>query len=312
MAKQTLRLKYLTGIFLLLIFSVSLLDAWGLHTLEKYGVFARFHAVDTRTFDELGRSQPLTSYSDAIWFRQELAGAGLNHGSDEQQVVQVMKWIMNQVNKADVSSPGSAREALQLARNGEGLSCGAMSQIFGEALNSLGFQTRQIQLVRSLLNNKDTHVTTEVLIGGKWVIFDPTFNVSYKKNGTLIGVQEIRKALLDGTASDIKPCFYGEVAYPARLEAYYLNWLPLYNNLFIYEQRNTELWSKIPPFRYLFGPRIYYLEENSKGLWYFELEEKVYFVFVVLLPVITCILFLVLILTLFICSRKKGVNYYRI
>ena len=159
-----------------------------------------------------------------------------------------------------------------------------MSRIFTDAARTVGFKARRVQLVRTLLNDKDTHVTSEVLLDDHWVVFNPTFNVSYEKGGRLLGAAEIHQSTLDGTAETIRPVFSGEVEYPARLKDYYLNWLALYSNVAIFQEAQDNRYSRFPPFRFWLGPSLEYLESQPTGLWQLRFANQEYFFYAVILP----------------------------
>jgi hypothetical protein len=262
-------------------------DAWQIVGLRNQGAFLRFQRLDSQAFDELYR-QSGPSAEDLDFFAGKLEQAGLyGIDGDKQRIVFVLRWVMDHVNSAALDTSASATEAFQRAQEGQGLSCGSMTLIFAAAVRAAGYKARRVQLVRSVLNDIDTHITVEVLLNGRWVIFDPTFNTSYEKGGVLIGAQEVRQSLIDGRQELIKPLFYGEVVYPARLSAYYLNWLPLFNNLFILFPEHG--WH-LPPFRYWWGPQWNYLETTANGLWYFQQANRSYLLYAVLLPITSALL----------------------
>ncbi len=268
----------------------ALLWAWdvgGIRFLREAGTFLRFQRVDSRVFAGLYRESDATPEIKEF-FAPGLAAAGLSRvEGDKARIVFVLKWVMNHVKVAQLDHSTSSIEAYQNAERGAGLSCASMSRIFTDALRSAGFKARRVMLVRSLLNDKDTHVTSEVLVDEHWMVFDPTFNVSYDRNGRLLGVEEIHQSILDGTADTIRPVFYGEVAYPNRLKEYYLDWLALYNNIAIFQEAKGGMYSQLPPFRFWIGPRLDYLESEPTGLWQLRLANQEYFIYVVILPFVS-------------------------
>lgn len=262
---------------------------WGFLSLRKYGLAARPEVINSTKLASLGRHGELRSGSADLQLPLELADSltavAIEGEGSRARAVTVLRWSMNQVRTVEATEPRSAREALELVNTGRGMICSGMSVLFTGAMESAGLRARQVYLRRSFTSFFDTHATTEVLIDGRWVIFDPTFNVSFAKGGKLLGAAEIRESLLRGTARDIEPIFYGEVAYPVRLEDYYLDWLPLYNNVGVLSGTAT-WWGKFPPLRYWSGPRMYYLEEPSSSSP-LELLKQLCFVIVVLLPFLT-------------------------
>lgn len=169
---------------------------------------------------------------------------------------ELLRAVMNGVTRVGPDPRGGVRQFLEHAKAGGGLVCFGMAHLYAAAAQGNGLQARTIALSRNLGDRYDAHTTVEVRHEGRWVLFDPTFNVSFARDGILLGAEEIQKAFLDGTFPAIAPVFYGPVRYPARLEAGSLPWLPLFNNVFVLDAQRGVL-AKLPPLRYWLGPRIY-------------------------------------------------------
>jgi len=261
-------------------------DAWGLKALRSSGTFLRFERADAATFARLDLASPATPEIFSF-YKPKLAAAGFDRVTgDTQRIVFILEWVMNHVGASAGGWSASALDAYQGAQEGRALSCDSMSRVFVAAARAEGFTARSVQLVRTVLNSKDTHVTAEVRLNNGWVIFDPTFNVSFARDGRLLGVQEMHEALLDGSGAGITPVFYGEVRYPARLQHYYLDWMPLYNNVFILEAGHHGLFARMAPFRFWLGPRWVYLESQPTALWQWSLANQDYVLYTVLLPML--------------------------
>jgi SAM-dependent methyltransferase len=170
--------------------------------------------------------------------------------------VELLRAVMNRVTRVGPDPPGGVRQFLEHAKAGGGLVCFGMAHLYAATARGNGLHARIIGLSRNLGDRYDAHTTVEVRQEGRWVLFDPTFNVSFARNGILLGAEESQQALLEGTLQTIVPIFYGPVKYPARLETYYLHWLPLFNNVFVLNAGGKGL-AKLPPIRYWFGPRAY-------------------------------------------------------
>jgi hypothetical protein len=78
--------------------------------------------------------------------------------------------------------------------------------------------------------------------------------------------------------------FHGAVRYPARIENYYTDWRPLFNNVFIpdWSRREHQL-AKFPPFRYWHGPVVYYRDDIGSTS-HIDAANKALFVFLVIVP----------------------------
>lgn len=170
--------------------------------------------------------------------------------------VALLREVMNGVPRVGPDPRGGITQFREHVKAGEGLVCFGMAHLYAAAAHGNGLQSRIVGLSRNLGDRYDAHTTVEVRQGGRWVLFDPTFNVSFRRNGVLLGAEDIQRALLEGTHQSIVPVFYGPVKYPARLETYYMHWLSLFNNVFVLDVGGTGL-AKLPPLRYWFGPRIF-------------------------------------------------------
>lgn len=82
------------------------------------------------------------------------------------------------------------------------MECGGATETFIWALRAVGLHARLVQLAGKRFlegdDRFDTHVTAEVLIGNKWVMSDPTYNVSFRCYGELLSVQGIKACLREG------------------------------------------------------------------------------------------------------------------
>jgi hypothetical protein len=205
------------------------------------------------------------------------------HGLDH---LTLLEQVMDLVGKCEPGPSTDVLHALEHVRRGGGLLCSGMANLYFNVLRLNGFIARRTYLMRHLFDRNDTHVTVEVLVDGKWIIFDPTFHVGFEKNGQLIGAQTISESLHDGSFNTIKPRFYGSVRYPPRLETYYTHWLPLFNNVLIpdRDQPYLSLWARIPPLRYWCGPVMYFQKVPNVSYEHLRFQDGLYFLFVVVLP----------------------------
>lgn len=254
---------------------IAAIDIAGIYALQRSGTFVRFDPASRAEFREL--SEPLIP-GDVEFYRSEIEAVPAEPGP-------TLQWVMNQVGGvSDTPSGVSSPEALRLARGGEGLWCGPMARMFRDAARAQGLRALTVQLWSSVLAPQHHHVTTEVWVDGRWIIYDPSFHTSFEMDGRLLGVADIHASLYDGTYSQIEPRFHGEVRYPARLDDYYVNWLPLYSHAFIMENASPPLWARIPPLRYWFGPRQRYLTEAGGSSLHAAAVSDFYLLFVVILP----------------------------
>lgn len=197
----------------------------------------------------------------------------------------LLKEVTSFVTKVGAEPSGDAATMIMHIENGGGLICSGMAKVYASLANAKGLQSRRIMLTRHLFNRFDTHQTVEILYQNRWVIFDPTFSVSYALGGQLLGAGDVQKALLNGDANEIVLIEYKKNTYPASLEQYYMDWPLLFNNVFVIKE-STELWRKMPPMRYWYGPTRYAGRIDGISNEHIHFANMIYFVFWVMLPLV--------------------------
>ncbi len=286
--------KYLTIICLSAFCILFIIDAGGLWLLRRHNATVHIKKVlDLNSLHINNNSNGLEV------FKEKFSG---------RSPVEIMEKVMNFVPRQERFDSFDPVITYQHVQNGGGLACSGMANLYSASLSSNGFEHRQILLMRNPFGIYDTHTLIEVFQDGRWVIYDPTFNVSYKIKNRLIGAQDISETLHGGSFYEVIPVFYGEVAYPVRLETYSMNWLPLYNNVFVMEHFNVGLLQRLPPFRYWFGPTLYWqspIGEDNLPVQWFEFQDIFYFWTIVIIPIMCLILFFITIF-LAINIKKNG------
>jgi len=128
----------------------------------------------------------------------ELASAGQTYEL-AQELMSTIYWSIPQVASPD-DSPWYDLDHLIADSIGRqrGHICGGLSMNFVVALASFGFRHRAVGLF-SDIENYDSHVSVEVLIGNRWIIFDPTFNLNFVDEQTrYLSWYEVRNQCLRG------------------------------------------------------------------------------------------------------------------
>lgn len=291
--RQTGRARYIP--FLLgLCFSLGVLDVAAFLWLRHQTLASRFVAAST--FDEIARPN--------IRFDAPQPLAADLQGNDP---VQLMRRVMNRVHKVGRSPMGDAAALYAHAQSGGGLTCGGMAALLDHTLRANRIPSRIVQLKRHLLDRFDTHVVVEALTDGEWIVLDPTFNVTYEIDGRRLGVEELAHGVRSGAIVQVQPHFHGQVAYPVRLNAYDTDWRPLFNNVLLAQPPGEpDLFRKLPPLRYWYGPVTYYLA-GTGSTGHLELCDSLYFTVVVVLPISLGVL-LVAIAVSWIVRRTNGVD----
>jgi len=102
--------------------------------------------------------------------------------------------------------------------------------------------------------------------------------------------------------------YYGDRVYPAHIDEYYLDWRPLFSNAYVHVSPQ-EIWRKFPPLRYWYGPKYYYFGEDLH-LWA-EAGNSMYFLFIVVLPIILAFILSAFIFTLAKIKTRSRSNHIK-
>jgi hypothetical protein len=203
----------------------------------------------------------------------------------------LLRQVIDSVTKIESGPEAPAGAILDHLDQGGGLLCAGLARLYAATLVANGQEARVVSLSRNFPDRSDSHTTVEVRQDGRWVIFDPTFNLSFIREGVLQGAEEIHRALIDGTASEIHVVRYPPGRYPGRLERQAVHWLPLFNN--VYALDPSEGWlAKLPPLRYWLGPRLLLLALPGHPNEHAECLNAVYRGVCVELPAAALALFL--------------------
>jgi hypothetical protein len=229
--------------------------------------------------------EPVASFRmDSTWASELAELASL---PDEQaRATAGMAWLMNRVHTVERPvKTGPPEQMLAAIESGEGALCGQMAYLFRHVLASLGLSSRTIYLQRNPFDCFDDHTLVEVMVAGRWILFDPTFNLIFRGvDGRLLNAFEIKEKVFLGKNSEVRPEFLGEVRYPPRSEDYYIGLLSLFCNVYMRTAGSPGL-GRLPPMRYFLGPRLYYVavageSDNSMAVW-----RRFYASTVLLLPI---------------------------
>ena len=286
--KWTVRL-----LFIILLF-VVVGNVTALYLSKKYRYFSK--------------TVPVVNFNDLEYYYPETVPKEIKQfAGDSPQCI--MKNVMNFVSgkKPGRRKSDYIKDIFEHAELGGGLSCAGMAELFLYALRSQGYKARKLFVVKSIGDQYATHTIVEVFENNKWVIYDPTFNVSFEREGQFLGAIDIAKSLVDGSFIKIKPIFYGEVAYSARLEMYPIHWLAHFNNVLMFKHADysSSWWVRNTlqlVVRYWQGPVLYYFSPTGKSNDYLELINYFYFFFTCICPLF--ILSLIVLVFILVFLRK--------
>ena len=231
---------------------------------------------------------PKQQYHPNVAFKDKIAKEPWAQ-SDQvlERCLGALRWTMDQVHTTlDHSRLKEPEELLKFAAKGGGVLCYGMAVLFQYVLSALGIYSRILILYSNLFNSSEIHATVEVLLDGKWVVFDPTFHISFTDtDNNLLSATDIRENLFTGRFQDNNIKFYGEVAYPIRVDKYYINIFLMFNNIFVLEQGNLNLLAMIPPWRYWYGPKLYYQKLALESDQHLRFWQWLYLIIVLIIPI---------------------------
>ena len=251
----------------------------GIHVLRSLGIVARYVPVP-----EFRSVDPVCPELNSEFDRQT------RREFRDTSPLALMQRAMNEVGCVASTPATDVRGLLEHVRTDGGLTCGGMATVFNYICQLNGLRSRTIQLQRHLGDRYETHVVVEVEHNGRWTVFDPTFNVTYALGGRDLGADELAAAVYNGQIAEARPVFHGDVRYPARIDDYYTDWRPLFNNVFIPDwSRRTHRLAKFPPFRYWHGPVVYYRDDVG-STHHIDAANNALFVFLVIVPMVVGLL----------------------
>ena len=258
-------------------------------SLRKGALLARLVPADSWESINGGRNR------DMAWLRKLLPKENWVTGSGDidERAIAALKWTMNRVQRIGSTTGADPQKLLAVAEAGSGLGCAGMATIYSAVLSSIDIKNRTVSLSRNMLDAYDSHTIVEVCLeAGRWAVFDPTFNISFiDRDGGLMSAQDIKAQVFHEFGAGINVVFHGEVAYPARWDRYYLNIFKLFNNVFVNVPGTRRGIFKLPPLRFWFGPRLYYLKLPYESTAHLDSLNRLYLLAVVLLPILILLVF---------------------
>lgn len=221
----------------------------------------------------------------------------------EEKSIKALQWLMGKINSYPVHTnirKNSSSALLGLIeQDKKGLICYNMAQLYSDILYAAGVQSRIVFLQRNIFDMRDTHATVEAFINGRWVIFDPTFGVSFiDAQDRLLSSQEVKSLLFNSIQNVVNTRFYGSAGFVGRVEKYYLNILVCFNNIFVYDSAKFRSIWRYTPLRFMFYGKLYYEKLPNESVAHLEFLRKIILFSTIILPVsiilLICFIFSVL------------------
>jgi hypothetical protein len=159
-----------------------------------------------------------------------------------EKAIAIREVLLNISSGKNEGIEGSPTELLRGLKAGKALTCRDLSLLYGFMLNLVGFNVRHIVVSRSLFDIWDSHSIVEVWDERrrKWILSDPTFNVSFKKNGEYLSSDEVYDLIHSGDYDSIKVLHGHPTKYEYSLKKYYISYFSLFNNLFYISHINPK------------------------------------------------------------------------
>jgi len=122
----------------------------------------------------------------------------------ELRIITLMNWVNDHVihdGYADYVGKENAIDILEYVRNNKkGVNCRCVSIVMNDILLSMGFISRIIICMPKGEVFDDCHAVNIVYLKDKWVVIDPTMRSFFRdKDNNLLGIKEVREALVNGT-----------------------------------------------------------------------------------------------------------------
>jgi len=262
------------------VLALALVDTAGFLAMHRAGLAARWMGVEDLASDA----------RDADWDLER----GVRE-LDLADVLEMMRDVMDEVPRVGAGPGAMDADVIRThVAEGGGLECGDMACLLADSVVNEGGRVRLVTLMRNPGDPWDVHVVAEAEVDGRWVVFDPTFNVTYEIGGRPVGALEVSETLMGRERARVDAVFHGEVAYPVRLGDYYIDWRPLFDNVFVWSPGTSAKWAAVPPVRWWTGPVLYYQSDSVVSVAHLGVLDNLYAVIVLLIPIVLVVLVVVL------------------
>jgi hypothetical protein len=260
-----------------------MVDAWGLYELVRHEPF--LHWTRVHSLETLSIKQPEVP---ALFRKRLSVQEWVNDPSPSHRAIMALTWTRNQVRQVAPDFPKDPSALLRHVEAGGGTECSGMAVLYYNALATVNVPSRLVMLQRNVFDMADSHATVEVLLDGKWVMMDPTFGISLSgRGGHLLSAQQVHNDLLSSDCQGVQLVRYPQGIYPARLDKYYIRYLPLYNNVFVLDPSSESPLSRIPGVGRYLSRRLYYEKAGRESVTHIEFARELFLLFAVVLPTVT-------------------------
>jgi len=184
-----------------------------------------------------------------------------------EEAIKIREEILNITEKKEGQPHNQPLLLAQDIKKGEKLICGELAYLYGATLDALGFQVRQAITTRSLFDRFDNHSFIEIWDDQKkkWILSDPTFNISLKYKNKYLSAAETYNLIHQGKQHQILLENSSKSKYQYNLKKYYISYFSLFDNvLYIKEKRANKNPLGLTPIRYFQSKYQYTLLQSSQ------------------------------------------------
>ncbi len=191
------------------------------------------------------------------------------------------------------------------------LLCGEIARLYGYILHLYGFKVRYITVARSMFDAFDRHSTIEIWdeVREKWIISDPTFNISFKCDSVFLSSDELYDLIHAGNFNLIKVIHGKKTKYETPIDHYYISYYSLFDNIFFIKNIEPFTIKELPPLRWLINNKIFLVQSfefpvRGSGI---KIQNSMMFFILFLYPILIIIISLYLVFP--ILKRKLQFSF---
>ncbi|MCX8056469.1 MAG: hypothetical protein N3F03_02520 [Ignavibacteria bacterium] len=184
------------------------------------------------------------------------------------------------------------------------LLCGELAKLYGYILHLYGFKVRYITVARSLFDSFDRHSTIEIWDErrGKWIISDPTFNISLICDTIFLSSDELYDLIHAGNFNLIKAVHGKHSKYETPIEHYYISYYSLFDNIYYIRKIEPFSLKELPPIRWLMNDYKIFLVQTfefpvrGSGI---KIQNSIMFFILFLNPILIILISFYLVFSIF-------------
>lgn len=146
------------------------------------------------------------------------------------------------------------------------LLCGEIALLYGYILNLSGFDVRYITISRSLFDEYDRHSTIEIWDKkrNKWIISDPTFNITFMSDTTYLSSDELYDLVHSGKYDMIKIVPGNKTKYQLSIDNFYISYFSLLDKIIFVKNIHPFTFNDLPPIRWFVPDYNFFVLKSNK------------------------------------------------